>query len=363
MNKILLLCVTSQSIVNFRASLIKKLQSEGYSISAVAFDSLYKDEIDKLGIDFYTLEDNNRSLNPLKILTLRKRYKKIIQKIKPDKVFTFMLKPNVFGVKGAKSAGVKEIYSMVEGAGDAFIRNSFKWKVIRFVICKLYKGALKSTVKTFFLNNDDLKEFVDRGLIKYDKCELIHGIGVDLCKFEFKPLKNYNVFLMVARMLETKGVYEYLNAARLVKQKYPDAVFNYLGGEGTVTVQDIKEYIEEGTVNYLGTAKDVRPYLEDCTAFVLPSYREGVSMSTMEAEAIGRIIITTQTVGCRETVEEGYNGYLVEKHNSEELAQACIKVIENKDKAIEMGKNSRAYAENKFDQIKINDQIIEVIGN
>ena len=362
MKKILLLCVTSQNVITFRAGLIKTMQENGYEVNVIAFDDEYQEEIKTLGVAFYCIKEENRGLNPLKILSLRSKYKKLIKQIQPDIVFTFMLKPNTFGVMAAKNAGVKHIYSMVEGAGDVFIHNSIKWKIVRFVVCLLYKKSFKYAKKIFFLNNDDKTEFIERKLVKKEQCEVINGIGVDLDKFSFKPIKNQKSFLMIARMLETKGIYEYCKCARIVKEKYPDAVFNYLGAEGTVKIADIQEYLDEGSINYLGTTKDVRPYLEECSAFVLPSYREGMPMSIMEAEATGRAILTSDNVGCRETIINEYNGFLVEKKNYQDLAEKCFTLIENQQKAIEMGENSRKFAEKQFDSKMINKLIYEVVN-
>lgn len=363
MKKVLLLCVTSQNVISFRASLIKTLQEKGYSVSVIAFDDEYKEEIDKLSIDFYCLKEENRGMNPLKILSLKGKYKKLIQHIAPDAVFSFMLKPNTFGVMAAKSAGIADIYSMVEGAGDVFVKSGLKWKLIRFVVCALYKKAFKSSKKVFFLNNDDKAEFLQRKLVKDKQCEVIYGIGVDLEKFAFQPVKNGRTFLMIARMLETKGVYEYCKCARIVKQKYPDVVFNYLGAEGTVKLADIQEYLDDGSVNYLGVSKDVRPYLGNCLVLLLPSsYREGMPMSIMEAEAVGRVIITTNNVGCKDTVIDGYNGFLVAQKDYRAMAEKCIWVIENFEEAKAMGTNARKFAEENFHSKKINKHICEVCG-
>lgn len=215
----------------------------------------------------------------------------------------------------------------------------------------------------FFLNEDDKQEFIDRKLVQSGQCESIHGIGVDLERFSYRPIKNRRTFLMVARMLKTKGIYEYCECARLVRKKYPDAVFNYLGAEGNVKVVDIQEYIDDGSVRYLGTTNDVRPYLEECTAFILPSYREGLPMSIMEAEASGRAIITSDNVGCRDTVREGYNGFLVEKGNAQGLSEKAIRCIEHPEEAEQMGRNSRTFAEEHFDQEKINEKIVSILLN
>lgn len=362
MRKILLLCASSNSVRNFRQPLIRKLQNEGYRVGVCAFDEDNKDLIKELGVDFFCIPSHNRSLNPFHLINQKENYKKLIKEYQPDIVFTFVLKPNTLGVMAAYKAGTKKIYSMVEGAGDAFINNTLKWRVIRFIICRWYKKAFKHVKKVFFLNKDDKAEFIARKLVNEKRCELIHGIGVDLERFEQKPIKNNRTFLMIARMLKTKGVYEYCECARLVKQKYPDTIFNYLGAEGTVRLVDIQEYIDDGSICYLGTTKDVRPYLEDCLLLLLSSYREGLPMCIMEAEAVGRGIITSDNVGCRDTVIDGYNGFLVPQGNVQKMAEKVIWAIENSKKAVEMGANSRRFAEEHFDQEKINRMIVDVIN-
>lgn len=363
MKKILLVCVTSQNVITFRKGLISHLQGKGYEVSVVAFDSEYKKEIEEMGVRFYSIEDSNRSLNPLKILTLKGRYQRLIKTIAPDVVFTFMLKPNIFGVMAAKAAGVDRIFSMVEGAGDVFINNSFKWKIIRTVVCFLYRMSFKHPNKVFFLNSDDKSEFVSRRLVKDDKCLTIPGVGVDLEHFAHKPLTNHKTFLMVARMLKTKGVIEYCECARRVRQNHPDAVFNYLGAEGNISLNDIQEYIDDGSINYLGVTKDVRPFLEACSCFVLPSYREGCSMSIMEAEAAGRCIITTDSIGCKDSVEDGYNGFIVPRKNVDSLVEKCIFILDNPATLEQMSANSRTFAEENFDSTKINNKIIYEMEN
>ena len=361
MKRVLLICVSSQSVINFRKNLILRLKDEGCEVTVVAFDNEYEEAILSLGVDFYSVKDKNRSTNPLNILSLQRKYEQIIERVNPDIVFTFMLKPNIFGVLAAHKKGIEKIFSMVEGAGDVFINNTPKWKLVRFVVCCLYKQAFKHSKVVFFLNNDDKSEFIERGLVKAEQCEIIHGVGVDLNRFEFKPIKNDRTFLMVARMLKTKGVLEYCECARIVKKKYPDAVFNYLGAEGTVTLADIKEYIEDGSVNYLGTVSDVRPYFEECTVNVLPSYREGYGLVNAEAAAMGRSSITCDTIGTKETVVDGYSGFLIPTRNSQAIAKQCIYIVENFDIAKTMGENSRKLAEQKFDQNIINKQIVGII--
>ncbi len=361
--KILLICSTSNSVLTFRKTLIEEIQKKGHDVAAICFDSQNKAEIEERGVEFHCVEDDNRSTNPFKVLSLKKRLYRIIKKVLPDVVFTFMMKPNIFGTAAAKKAKIEKIYSMVEGAGDVFIRNGFKWKAIRTLVCSMYRKSFAYSQKVFFLNKDDRKEFLDRGLVKEKQCEIIPGIGVDLQHFEYRPLENNNTFLMIARMLTTKGIFEYCKAARKVKQSHPQAVFNYLGGEGTVKVSDIQEFIDDGSINYLGTTKDVRPYLAQSSVFVLPSYREGLPASIMEAEAVGRAVIVTDNIGCRDTVKNGYNGYMVSKENAiEELSEKIIWFLENPEQIAIMGKSSREFAEEHFDSKKINEKIIEIMG-
>lgn len=363
MKKILLLCASSQSVINFRCSLIERLRDQGYRVSITAFDCDYEKEIRALGVDFYHIDDENRSTNPFHIVSLPKKYEKIIRIVNPDIVFTFMLKPNIFGVKAAHKSGVRKIYAMVEGAGDVFHYTSLKWKLLRQVICLFYKSSLRFCQKVFFLNRDDAEEFSSRGLVRKEQCEVIKGIGVDLEKFSYQPIQKKASFLMIARMLENKGVLEYCRAAREVKKAYPEADFYYLGAEGNVKIADIQTYLDDGSIRYGGTVKDVRPYLKACSVFVLPSsYREGLPMSIMEAEATGRAILTSDNFGCRDTLVNGYNGFLVQRHDVEDLQQKMRWFIEHPEEEERMGQNSRQFAEEHFDQKVINRRILDLIG-
>ena len=360
--KIALLCVKSISVVWFRKTLIKELVKRGHDVTVVAFDRENEEEIKSYGANFCLCDDSNRSINPLKILTLSKRYSKIIKEISPDLVFTFMLKPNLFGVLGAKKAGVDNIYSMVEGAGDVFIYNTLKWKLIRKFVCIMYKKAFKHSKKVFFLNTDDQADFINRGLVKEEQCEIIHGIGVDLERFAYEPVVNHSSFLMIARMLKTKGIMEYCEAAKEVKKIYPNAEFNYLGSEGTVKIEDLKEYIDAGIINHLGVTSDVRPFIKNSAVNVLPSYREGLGLVNAEAGAIGRPSITCDTIGTRDTVIDGYNGFLVPVGDSHALAEKMIYFLEHPDAVESMGVNARNFSEKMFDYKVINDKICAVIG-
>lgn len=359
--KIAFITPTSQQVIGFRAALIAALQEKGHKVVTISFDDNFRAEIEKRDIEHYSVGGSNRSLDPFKILSLKGKIKKVLDRIKPDIVFTFMLKPNIFGTRAAKAAKVKTVFSMVEGGGDVFINGGIKWKLIRSVVCKMYRKSFKIPDKVFFLNNDDINEFVERKLVKREKCDIVHGIGVDTERFCPSPVENRRTFLMIARMLKTKGVTEYCRAARIVRQKYPDAVFNYLGGEGNVKLDDIREYVDDGSVNYLGTTNDVRPYINECTALVLPSYREGLPVAVLEAMASARAVVATDVNGCRDAVEDGKNGLLAAPRNTEDLAEKIVWCIEHPEQTEQFGIIGRQIAEDKFDAKKINELLLEFI--
>lgn len=359
--KITLICGRTFTVFKFRKGLVEALQHNNYDVSIIALDSEYENQIKKWNVDFYCINQNNRSINPFQKIILLYKISKLLYEIKPDKVFTFMLTPNIFGVLAAHKSKIKDIYSMVEGAGDVFVYNTLKWKIIRYITCKLYKCAFKYSKIVFFLNNDDRKEFIDRKLVKQKQCKVIPGIGVDTDYFVYKPIKNTNVFLMIARMMPSKGVIEYCEAARIVKKMHPEAIFNYIGEEFTLTRKDIQEYIDDGSINYLGYQEDVRPYLEDCFVFVLPSYREGMPITIMEAEATGRAIITCNSIGCKDTVENGKNGFLVNKEDIVNLSFSMLKFLDELSLYKNMGLESKNIVESRFSRSIINKKICEVI--
>lgn len=361
--RVLLICPNSSVFIRFRKKLIKKLQDLGHTVCGLGFDNEYEEEIKELGVEFYYFNDANRSINPFKILTLTKRYSKEIKKISPDLIFTFMLKPNIYGVLGAKKAGYSNIYSMVEGAGDTFNNKGLKWSIIRKYVCHGYKKSLKHSKKVFFLNSDDKNEFIERGFVTEEQCEQIPGIGIDFERFEQKPIKSETTFLMISRLIESKGVLEYCEASKIVKEKYPNATFNLVGKEYSITKNTLKEYIDSGVINYLGKTEDVRPYFEDCAVHVLPTYyREGLVTVNMEASATGRAVITCDNIGTKETVKDGYSGFIVPTKDINAIAEKMIYFLENSNMVYEMGQNARKYAEENFDEKIINEKICEIIN-
>lgn len=359
-NKIVLINNRNYSVIKFRKNLIESLKKEGYQVFLIIIDNS-EEKIEIKDVEIYYIPENNRSINPIGKFKMFMQIVSIIKKIKPNKVFTFQVSPNIFGVLAAKVCKVVDIYSMVEGAGDVFIYNSLKWKIIRCFTCLLYKEAFKFCKRILFLNSEDKEEFINRKLVNKKQCAIIHGIGVDTDYFSYVPIFNTNTFLMIARMMPAKGTIEYCEAARIVKKKYPKTVFNYIGEEFILTRNDIKEYIDDGTINYLGWQNDVRPFLNECYSCLSLSKREGLSMTLMEAASIGRASIVTNIAGNREIVTDNYNGYIIEDRDPKTIANKIILALNNTEKMIQMGRNSRELAVKTFNVDVINKEIIDII--
>ena len=230
-----------------------------------------------------------------------------------------------------------------------------------------YKIAFKYNKKVIFQNKDDVEEFVNRKYLKKDKCEIVDGSGVNMERFKRNPLPSGNIFLMVSRILKQKGVREYFEAAKIVKQKYPEAEFLYVGAEdktqAALNLDEVREeFLDTGIVNYCGESNDVPSYIAKSTVFVLPSYyREGVPRTLLEALSMGRPIITTDTVGCRETVRDGVNGYFVPIKDSKALADKMIYLIEHRDILQKMSDASYEYCKKRFDVNIINKRMLEIM--
>ena len=357
--KILLLNTTSVGVVRFRMPLIRAFLEKGHDVFVACADDAYARLIETTGCHCILTKISNRSLNPFASLSYKKAVKKAFNSIKPDVVFAFQLKPNTFGIDAVQKSEAIKVFAMVEGAGDPFSKKGIKWALIRKIVCWLYKKSFKKCNGVFFLNQEDKNEFVEKKLLLEEQAVVIPGIGVDLTRFGYKPLKNTNRFLMVARMQKEKGVLDFCETARAVKRAHPNASFVYLGAEGNLKYKDIEPYVLDGSITYGGVVEDVRPFLEECTMLLLPSvYREGAPMSIMEAEAIGRGIIAFDNVGSRDLLIDGFNGFLVKEKTVQSLVEKCVQVLNNPKTAIEMGKHSRAFAEEKLDCTKINLTII-----
>lgn len=359
-----------------RRKLVNSIKSQGYEITIGGFEQENKYLCDENGLDFAYIPFARAGLNPFADLKVIKLYEKIIRQEKFDIVHSYTAKPNIYGSIAAKRVGVKRIYPTVNGLGYAFTDDTsdgIKSRIVRMITSRLYKKAFSCATKVFFQNSDDADEMVRRKLISRDKCVVISGSGIDLDMFPYSEMSVEPMKFMIAtRLLVTKGVREYFEAARMVKKVHPEVVFQIAGAldpnPDGIKQEELDSYIEDGTVEFLGYV-DMTKALIDCSVFVLPSfYREGVPHSVLEAMGIGRAVITCNTPGCKETVRDaddsgkGKNGFLIESKNSQILAEKMIWMIDHPDDVKAMGKESRKYAEERFDADIVNRIMMETMG-
>ncbi len=256
---------------------------------------------------------------------------------------------------------------MITGLGYSFNNNSMKVMIVNRIVRVLFKIALSFNRIVFFQNSDDMALFIDHNLLKSnEQAFIINGSGVDLDHYKYCPLPKVCSFLLIARLIKDKGIVEYVEAARLVKKKYPNTKF-YLAGwidsnPSMIKQSTLTNWVEEDIIEYLGMLSDVRPAIANCSIYVLPSYREGTPRTVLEAMAMGRAIITTNAPGCKETVIDGENGYLVPVRSIEQLAARMNELIENDELVKNMSRTSFEIATEKYDVHKVNNLILEQIN-
>ena len=365
--KILIIGGLASSLVNFRGELIKQLATSNNQIVALAAptDKKSVDEIEVLGCQFRPIYLSRNGLNPfVDIETLTSLYK-IFRAEKPDIIISYTIKPVIWGGIAARFYGKAKFYGLITGLGFAFQKGGFRRNLIGGLAKFLYRIALAKSSGVIFQNLDNQQKFIDLGIVPEHKTAVVNGSGVDVTHFEINPLPAAPKFLLIARLLGDKGIREYVKAANIIKQHYPKAVFQLVGPEDPspdgISLKELKKLNQNNSVNYLGATSDVRPFIEDCSIFVLPSYHEGLPRTVLEAMAMGRPILTTDVPGCRETVINGENGWLVDKANVEQLVDRMTWFIENPLEWQRMAEASRNMVENKFDVHKVNTELMNIM--
>lgn len=376
MLKIVIIGTVASSILGFRANLIKALLEQQHSV--YAFVSEYSqdelNDIAALGAIPITYELSRGGINPLADAKATYALSKKIEDINPDLVFSYFSKPVIFGTLAAKLAKVPRVIGMLEGLGYAFTEQleglSKKAQLIKSIQVLLYKIALPQLDNIIFLNPDDPKDLLETYHIKVKQVDVLGGIGLDLDEYNYQPIDTTDLpisFLFIGRMLKEKGIHDFIAAAKIVKQIYPNVQFTVLGAidssnPGALQQSELDRLVSLNIINYPGQVDNVQKWIAASHVFVLPSYREGVPRSTQEAMAIGRAVITTDVPGCRETVVDGVNGFLVEKWNPEALAEKMIYFIEHPEEIKKMGYESYKIAQDKFDANKVNKRLINMLG-
>ena len=364
--KFVLISPKNRTAYNFRGDLIKEIIAKGYDVIVTGPDQTDVDKITALGARFHEIPMNKTGTSVVEDLRYCITLTRFLKEERPDASLGYTIKPDVYGAIAAKRAGVKSITSLVTGGGYTFTSTSLKARVLGLIVRTLYRIGFSKANHVVFQNQDDLNEFIEKGLVKREKSSFVNGSGINLKHFRSEPLPEQPVFFMLSRLLKSKGVGEYLEAAKIVKAKHPESRFLLLGKYETA-MQDAleKEYVEsfirDGIVERFEETSDVRPYYAMSSVYVLPSYREGTPRTVLEAMAMGRPIITTDTQGCRETVKDGVNGFLIPIKDVQALAETMLWFIEHADRIAEMGRQSLIYAEDKFDVKKVNTEMIRLM--
>ncbi|TVP50600.1 MAG: glycosyltransferase family 1 protein [Halomonas sp.] len=351
-----------------RGDLVKDMQARGLVVAAAVPTADYLPEVEDLGIEIYPIEMGRTGINPVHdIKTLWSLYR-LIRRLKPKAVFGYTIKPVVYGSLAAKAAGVPRIFSMITGLGHVFTTDSTKNRRLQKIVSLLYRAGLSCNRKVFFQNPDDLQEFSQRGILRdATKAVRTYGSGVDMQRFAPTPLpKEGLTFLFIGRLLTEKGVSEFCEAASQLRAEHASVRFIAVGPYDpnlphSCAAGDLQRWKDEGCVEFIGNVADVRPWIAQCSVFVLPSYREGTPRSVLEAMSMQRPIITSDAPGCRETVENGVNGFLVEPRVSAPLLEAMRRFIEEPTLVPQMAKASRALVEQHYDVRKVNKVILEAM--
>jgi len=397
--RILVLGSYAPSLVNFRGPLLRAMVAEGHTVIAAAPDP---DEhtvqtLRAMGVETVSVPLSRKGLNPLRDLAALAGLVRAVRRIGPDVMLSYTIKPVIYGSLAARIAGVRRIYAMVEGLGYAFNGTGIRRTLLAVVAGMLYATGLSVCRSVFFLNEDNRRFFRSWRIISPTRrtC-LLNGTGIDLAHYAPVPLPPDHaeapVFLCIARLLREKGVAEFAQAARLVRERHPQAVFRLVGpfdnGVDSVSAEEVQAW--KAWMDIPGPTADVRPAIAGCAVYVLPSYHEGVPRTTLEAMSMGRAVVTTDAAGCRETlrnvaghagsapgvqpdivsdtvpgvqpdtvpVRAGDNGFMVPVRNVPALAGAMLRFIRQPELMERMGRESRRYAEERFDVHKVNAAIL-----
>jgi glycosyltransferase involved in cell wall biosynthesis len=350
--KIVISINAAWNVVNFRARLVKGLIEAGYQVIAVTPPDEHVDRVRALGIDYLPIGMDRKGLSPAADLRLLWSYRRILRRLKADIFLGYTAKPNIYGSLAAQTCGMR-VVNNVSGLGTAFIRGGW----LRRMVETLYRLAFRRSSTVFFQNADDRALFLSRRLVRPHQARLLPGSGIDLA--HFRPAAGTREpgpfrFLLVARMLRDKGVLEYVEAARRLRPQWPDVRFQLLGpvdAENRTAISKVmmETWVEDGLVDWLGTADDVRPLLAAADCVVLPSYREGLPRTLLEAAAMARPLLATDVPGCRDIVRDGFDGLLCKAADAGALAAAMARMLEAPaEQRAAWGAAARAIAEAEY---------------
>lgn len=368
--KILLVASYAPSLVNFRGPLIRALVGQGHDVHVAAPDAVA--EIAASGLaTLVTAHDtplDRTGTGPLANLLAIAAYRRLIRRVRPTHILSYMIKPVVFATLAARLAGVPHRFALLNGLGYVFESRTLRARVLRGLIWPLYRTALGGAAAVIFQNPDDEATLRRLRLMSSgQRTIVVNGSGVDLQHFVPAPLAAGRIVLLIARLVKAKGVLDFVAAARIARERDPRIVFQLAGwidaaNPLAISRTELDSWIAEGSIEYLGSLDDVRPALAACTLFCLPSYYEGTPRAVLEALATGRPIVTTDVPGCRETVRDGWNGYLVPPRDPQALADAILAVFDDRERTTRMAAASLTYARSRYDVVAVNAAMMNGMG-
>ncbi len=371
--RLIIVTNSSSNLLSFRGQLIKQLANEDFQIWVIIPKSDYsgdfESEVLKLGAKTLTIPLDRVGLNPFRDLLTYTALKSSFKKLKPDIVLSYTSKPIIYSGLAIGNNPKIKFFPNLTGLGYGFTEEfQLKRKFINLILKQLYKISLKVSSTIIFQNPDDELLFKKLNLIKEKKTLIVNGSGVDLNYYSPSSLPSKPIFLMLSRLVSDKGVIEYCEAAKEVRTRFPNAEFQLAGSfdlnPSGLKYDQLKPYIDSQDINFLGHINDVREVLNKCRFYVLPSYREGTPRSILEAMSVGRPIITTNTTGCKETVLNGINGFLVPIKDTKSLVKAIQNMLMLDDEKINhMAQESIKLARQKYDVRKVNQNIVKTINN
>jgi glycosyltransferase involved in cell wall biosynthesis len=358
------ICINaSWNIVNFRGGLIRALRSRGHEVIATAPRDAYSDQLASMVDRYIALDMDNRGTNPLRDLALYRSFVRVLRETAPDVYLGYTIKPNVYGSLAAQRLGIA-VVNNISGLGATFMRAG----VLNAIVRTLYRFALKKSRVVFFQNGDDRALFVEGGLVRPDQVRLLPGSGVDLERFTAQawPSGPFR-FLLISRLLWDKGVGEFVQAAKILKERFPQAQFALLGACGVqnpaaISREPVAKWEGEGVITYLGESDCVEQEIARAHCVVLPSYREGTPKALLEAAACARPIITTNVPGCKGVVIDDESGLLCRVKDANDLAHKMELMLQKSPEELaSMGARGRALVEERFDEKFVIDEYLRVL--
>jgi glycosyltransferase involved in cell wall biosynthesis len=371
--KFLVIAGFAESLIGFRGPLISALQAKGLEVHVAApgleANDPVRAKLERQGLVVHEIPMQRTGMNPFADLRTVWALWRLMRRIRPDYALGYTIKPVIYGSMAAWLARVPQRFALITGLGHSFQDTDSRPSRLESLVQLLYTIALARVRKVFFQNPDDEALFLDRSIVspRTGSC-VVNGSGVDVSSFAVAPLPADRVrFLLIARLLAGKGVRFYAEAARRVRERHPSATFALVGwiddNPDAIGQEELDSWVTAGTIDYLGRLEDVRPSIEACSVYVLPSYyREGTPRTVLEAMAMGRPVITTDAPGCRETVVHGDNGFLVPVKSVDALEEAMLQFVETPALAVQMGARSRQIAEERYDVHKVNAVMLREMG-